>query len=75
AIGLALPILASLAEFVYEKAFHRRAEWLLYAKFALVLIGGLVLRYVIVWGGDLKQPLIFPPSNWPIPPIPPLPGG
>ncbi|MFQ5849582.1 MAG: NrfD/PsrC family molybdoenzyme membrane anchor subunit [Candidatus Binatia bacterium] len=69
AIGLALPILASLGELVFEKTFHRRAEWLLYAKFALVLIGGLVLRYVIVWGGDLKQPLIFPPQVWPIPPL------
>jgi formate-dependent nitrite reductase membrane component NrfD len=69
AIGLALPILASVGELVFEKVFHRRAEWLLYAKFTLVLIGGLVLRYVIVWGGDLKQPLIFPPQVWPIPPL------
>lgn len=61
-VGLALPFLGSLAELVLEKAPHRRVEWLLYTKFALVLIGGLVLRYVIVWGGDLKQPLIFPPQ-------------
>jgi formate-dependent nitrite reductase membrane component NrfD len=69
AIGLALPILASIGELVYERAFHRQMKGLLYAKFAFVLIGGLVLRYVIVWGGDLPQPLVFPPSNWPIPPL------
>ena len=74
AVGLALPILASVAEMVYEKTLHRRVEWLLYAKFTLVLIGGLVLRYVIVWGGDLPQPLAFPPSSWPIPTLPPLVG-
>jgi len=40
-------------------------------KFASVLAGGLVLRFVIVWGGDVKAPLAFPPAKWPIP----LPGG
>ncbi len=42
-------------------------------KFALVLIGGAILRFVIIWGGNLKAPLAFPPSTWPIPP--PLAGG
>lgn len=76
AIGLVLPFLASLAELVLGKAFHRRVEWLLYTKFTLILIGGLILRYIIVWGGDLKQPLPFPPQLWPIPqtPLPPFGG-
>lgn len=45
----------------------------LYAKFVLILVGGLVLRYVIVWGGDMKAPLAFPPSVWPVPGVPTLP--
>jgi formate-dependent nitrite reductase membrane component NrfD len=67
ALGLALPLLASLGHAVLERAFHARGAWILYAKFLLVLAGGLLLRYVIVWGGDLKAPIVFPPSLWPIP--------
>lgn len=69
AIGLGLPIVASLLEILLERTLRRPVEWLLYTKFSLVLVGGLVLRYVIVWGGDLSQPLNFPPSKWPIPPM------
>jgi hypothetical protein len=36
-------------------------------KFLSVLAGGYVLRLVMVWGGDLKAPLPFPPSVWPVP--------
>jgi protein NrfD len=75
AVGLAAPILASVAYHVGEHVLHARMGWVLVAKFVLVLAGGLILRYVIVWGGDLKTPLIFPPSMWPIPGFgPPLPG-
>jgi protein NrfD len=76
ATGLVAPIVASVAHQVAERVWHGRAAWLLYAKFALVLVGGLLLRYVIVWGGDLKQPLVFPPSVWPVPGVgvPPIPG-
>lgn len=76
ATGLVAPLVASVADQVAERVWHARVAWLLYAKFALVLVGGLVLRYVIVWGGDLKQPLVFPPSVWPVPGpgIPPVPG-
>ncbi|MFQ5682135.1 MAG: NrfD/PsrC family molybdoenzyme membrane anchor subunit [Candidatus Binatia bacterium] len=75
AIGLALPILVSVVEIFYGRGAQHQSGWMLYAKFSLVLIGGLVLRYVIVWGGDISQPLAFPPSSWPIPTIPPLAGG
>jgi hypothetical protein len=44
-------------------------------KFASVLVGGLILRFVIVWGGDIKAPLSFTPSTWPIPLPPPGLGG
>jgi protein NrfD len=76
ATGLVAPIVASVAHQVAERVWHSRAAWLLYAKFALVLVGGLVLRYVIVWGGDLKTPLNFPPQVWPVPGVgvPPIPG-
>jgi formate-dependent nitrite reductase membrane component NrfD len=65
--GLAAPLLGSAANEIAERIFHTRVSWLLYLKFVLVLIGGLMLRYVVVWGGDLKTPLPFPPSMWPIP--------
>jgi len=65
-IGLTLPFVASLLEVALVKV-RGRGDWLLYVKFTLVLIGGLILRYVVVWGGDLKTPLLFPPSLWPMP--------
>lgn len=65
-IGLTLPFLASVLEAVLVKV-RGRGDWLLYIKFTLVLVGGLLLRYVVVWGGDLKTPLFFPPSLWPVP--------
>jgi formate-dependent nitrite reductase membrane component NrfD len=65
--GLAAPLLGSVIIEIAERILHTRVSWLLYLKFVLVLIGGLVLRYVVVWGGDLKTPLPFPPSMWPIP--------
>ena len=57
----------SVVHEVAERVFHARLSWALYAKFALVLVGGILLRYTVVWGGDLKTPLIFPPSVWPVP--------
>jgi formate-dependent nitrite reductase membrane component NrfD len=69
AVGLAAPLAVSLIHLVAERMLHLRWRWLLYAKFTLVLVGGLLLRYVVVWGGDLKTPLIFPPSMWQVPPV------
>jgi protein NrfD len=66
-LGLVAPLVAVALHEVGERWFHRRLRWLLGAKFVLVLAGGLVLRYVIIWGGDLKAPLPFPPSLWPVP--------
>jgi formate-dependent nitrite reductase membrane component NrfD len=76
ATGLAAPLLASALEMVGGRVLRVQVGWVLYAKFILVLVGGLVLRYLIVWGGDLKTPLVYPPSMWPVPGIggPPLPG-
>lgn len=76
ATGLVAPLLAGLVHALSERMFQLRAGWILYLKFVLVLVGGLLLRYVIVWGGDLKSPLAFPPSLWPVPGFggPPIPG-
>jgi len=77
ATGLVAPLLAAIVQAAGERLLRVKLPWLMYAKFVLVLIGGLVLRYIIVWGGDMKTPLAFPPSMWPVPSIqalPPLPG-
>jgi protein NrfD len=75
ATGLVAPVVVALIHVVSDRLFHARTRWILYAKFALVLVGGLMLRYTIVWGGDLKSPLIFPPSMWQVPTsLPPIPG-
>jgi protein NrfD len=76
AVGLVAPLVAAALHELGERWFHARLRWLLGAKFVLVLLGGLLLRYVIIWGGDLKTPLPFPPSLWPVPSAGlPLPGG
>jgi protein NrfD len=76
AIGLAAPLLVSTVQGLAERLLRIPAGWALGTKFAMVLLGGLMLRYVLVWGGDMKTPLIFPPSMWPLPGVggPPIPG-
>lgn len=75
-VGLTIPLLLTLLEFVSDIFSRRLATGVAGIKFALVLVGGFVLRVVIVWGGDLKAPLPYPPSMWPVPGIggPPIPG-
>jgi protein NrfD len=65
AVGLLLPLLLTIVEFLVRPWARGVAT----TKFALMLIGGVLLRFVIVWGGNLKAPLDFPPSKWPIPPL------
>lgn len=76
-VGLALviPIVLTLVEFVAELAGRTIANGVAAVKFASVLAGGLILRFVIVWGGDIKAPLSFTPSTWQIPFPPPGLGG
>ena len=70
-LGLTVPLLLTLVEFLLDW-LTRPLGWhrVLFTapKFALVLLGGVLLRCVIVWGGDLSAPLDFPPSVWPVPP-------
>ena len=42
---------------------------------ALLFVLGFSAMFVIVWGGDIKAPLSFTPSTWPIPLPPPGLGG
>jgi len=74
--GLTLPLLLTLLEFGCDLFSIRITSGLAAVKFALVLVGGYLLRVVIIWGGDLKAPLPYPPSMWPVPGIgvPPIPG-
>lgn len=65
AVGLAVPLVLTFVEFLMRPWAKVTAA----AKFCLILIGGVILRFVIVWGGNLKAPLEFPPSTWPVPPI------
>ncbi|MEE8282671.1 MAG: NrfD/PsrC family molybdoenzyme membrane anchor subunit [candidate division NC10 bacterium] len=60
-VALGLPLLLAAVSFLSKRPIPA----LVYSCFGLALIGGLILRFVIVWGGEFKQPLVFPPSKWP----------
>jgi formate-dependent nitrite reductase membrane component NrfD len=66
-IGLLLPLALTVVELIADVASARLANIAAGLKFLSALAGGYVLRLVMVWGGDLKAPLPFPPSVWPIP--------
>jgi hypothetical protein len=68
-------LVLTLVEFVAEFAGRTIANGVAAVKFLSVLAGGLILRFVIVWGGDIKAPLSFTPSTWQIPLPPPGLGG
>jgi formate-dependent nitrite reductase membrane component NrfD len=72
-IGFALPLLLTFLEFLPGRLLDPVTRKITVVKLALVLVGGYLLRVVIVWGGDLKAPLPFPPSMWPVPGIGGLP--
>ena len=58
-VGLGIPFLLSLAGMV----IRRWEMGISGTKFALIIVGGVLLRFVIVWGGDISAPLPFPPAN------------
>ncbi|MGH7265575.1 MAG: NrfD/PsrC family molybdoenzyme membrane anchor subunit [Candidatus Rokuibacteriota bacterium] len=72
-LALALPVTLTGVEVLADVVRPAWANGVAVVKFAAVLAGGLILRFVVVWGGDLKAPLAFPPSTWPFPGLP-LPG-
>lgn len=66
-LALALPLALSVVEAVAELVGPGVANGVAALKCLSVLLGGLILRLVMVWGGDLKAPLVFTPSLWPVP--------
>ena len=66
-IGLAFPLLLSFVEMVFVKLIKPYADWVSGVKFTSILVGGAILRFVIVWGGEFKAPLEIPPALFQIP--------
>ena len=66
-IGLTLPLFLSFVEMLFEKLIKPYADWVSGVKFASILSGGIILRFVIVWGGELKAPLTVVPQLFQIP--------
>ena len=66
-IGLTFPLFLSFVEMLFEKLIKPYADWVSGVKFASILVGGVILRFVIVWGGELKAPLNIPPALFQIP--------
>ena len=61
-IGLTLPLFLSFVEMLFEKLIKPYADWVSGVKFVSILSGGIILRFVIVWGGELKAPLTVLPQ-------------
>ncbi|GIX46352.1 MAG: molybdopterin oxidoreductase membrane subunit [Candidatus Tectimicrobiota bacterium] len=68
-LGLLVPLGLTVVEWVLRLVLRPWERAVAAVKFASILVGGAILRFVIVWGGNLKAPLDFPPSKWPIPPL------
>jgi len=65
--GLSIPLIISFVELTFDKLIKPYAEWVSCAKFTSILAGGIILRFVIVWGGELKAPLTVAPALFQIP--------
>ena len=66
-LGLTLPLVIGLIELIFEKVIETYKNWVSGFKFASILVGGAILRFVIVWGGEVKAPLAMPPALFQIP--------
>jgi formate-dependent nitrite reductase membrane component NrfD len=66
-LGLALPAMLTVAEGLLEVTARGLTSVCAAVKFASALAGGFMLRVVVVWGGDLKAPLPFPPQLFQVP--------
>ena len=65
--GLTIPLILTFIEMIYDKLIQPYADWISGVKFASILSGGIILRFVIVWGGELKAPLTVLPQLFQIP--------
>ena len=60
--GLTIPLILTFIEMIFDKLIQPYADWISGVKFASILSGGIILRFVIVWGGELKAPLTVLPQ-------------
>ena len=66
-LGLTLPLVIGLIEMIFASVIKTYTNWVSGFKFASILVGGAILRFVIVWGGEVKAPLTMPPALFQIP--------
>ena len=52
---------------IFATVIKTYTNWVSGFKFASILVGGAILRFVIVWGGEVKAPLAMPPALFQIP--------
>jgi|TARA_B110000967_G_scaffold210069_1_gene270204 formate-dependent nitrite reductase membrane component NrfD len=61
-LGLTIPLILTFIEMIFNKVIQPYVDWISGVKFASILSGGIILRFVIVWGGELKAPLTVIPQ-------------
>lgn len=65
--GLTIPLILTFIEMIFNKLIQPYIDWISGVKFVSILSGGIILRFVIVWGGELKAPLTVVPQLYQIP--------
>jgi len=65
--GLTIPLILTFIEMIFNKLIQPYVDWISGVKFVSILSGGIILRFVIVWGGELKAPLTVVPQLYQIP--------
>ena len=62
-----MPLVIGLIELIFATVIKTYSNWVSGFKFASILVGWAILRFVIVWGGEVKAPLTMPPALFQIP--------
>ena len=65
--GLTIPLILTFIEMIFKKLIQPYVDRISGVKFVSILSGGIILRFVIVWGGELKAPLTVVPQLYQIP--------
>ena len=65
--GLTIPLILTFIEMIFKKLIQPYVYCISGVKFVSILSGGIILRFVIVWGGELKAPLTVVPQLYQIP--------
>ena len=66
-VGLTIPLILSFIEMIFKNVIQPYVNWISGVTFVSILSGGIILRFVIVWGGELKAPLTVVPQLYQIP--------